>query len=72
MRSECHYLTVISKKALERNSVIIPEILRWSRKESEIEEWSLRKEEIYRKLGRDWGIEMIPHKGFSAGYNGSQ
>lgn len=44
----------------KRNSVIIPEILGWSRKESEIEEWSLRKEEIYRKLGRDWGIEMIP------------
>ena len=44
----------------KRNSVIIPEILGWSRKESEIEEWSLRKEEIYRKLGRDWGIEIIP------------
>ena len=44
----------------KRNSVIIPEILGWSRKEREIEEWSLRKEEIYRKLGRDWGIEIIP------------
>ena len=61
MRSECYYLTVISKKGFgKRNSVIIPEILGWSRKESEIEEWSLRKEEIYRKLGRGWGIEIIP------------
>jgi HAD superfamily hydrolase (TIGR01509 family) len=43
-----------------KNQVIIPEILRWTRDAEEIHRYSLRKEELYREIVRERGIEPLP------------
>lgn len=43
-----------------KNQVIIPEILGWTRDPDEIHRYSLRKEELYRDIVRERGIEPLP------------
>jgi HAD superfamily hydrolase (TIGR01509 family) len=43
-----------------KNQVIIPEILDWTRDPDEIHRYSLRKEELYRAIVRERGIEPLP------------
>ncbi len=43
-----------------KNEVIIPEILHWTADPAEIEQMSLRKEELYRTVIRERGIEALP------------
>ena len=43
-----------------KNEVIIPEILGWTRDGAEIERMSLRKEELYRSVVRERGVEPLP------------
>lgn len=44
----------------KRNAVIIPEILGWSDDPSEIDAWGKRKEELYRLMGVERGIPLLP------------
>ena len=44
----------------KRNETIIGKILRWSEDQGEIIKWGSRKEEIYRELGIEKGIPLIP------------
>lgn len=46
-----------------KNEAIIPGILRWTEDADEIRRHSLRKEELYRELIRDEGIEPLPGVG---------
>jgi HAD superfamily hydrolase (TIGR01509 family) len=43
-----------------KNEFIIPNILRWTEVEAEIRRHSLRKEELYREVVADWGLEPLP------------
>ena len=43
-----------------KNEMIIPEILGWTHDGPEIHRISLRKEELYREVVKDWGIEPLP------------
>ena len=43
----------------KRNDVIIPEILQWTQNKVYIENWGMRKEEIYRELGTTQGIPIL-------------
>ena len=43
-----------------KNQVIIPRILRWTEDPDEIHRYSLRKEELYRAIVRERGIEPLP------------
>jgi beta-phosphoglucomutase family hydrolase len=43
-----------------KNEAIIPNILRWTESPEEIRGHSLRKEELYRELIRDEGIQPLP------------
>lgn len=43
-----------------KNQVIIPEILGWTQDTDEIHQYSLRKEELYREIVRQRGIEPLP------------
>lgn len=43
-----------------KNQFIIPDIYRWTQDPEEIELWSLRKEEIYRKILASTGISPLP------------
>ena len=43
----------------KRNDVIIPEILQWTQNKVDIENWGMRKEEIYRELGTTQGIPIL-------------
>jgi len=45
---------------LRKNEFIIPEILHWSNDESEIVSLSLQKEEHYRAIVRERGLEPLP------------
>jgi beta-phosphoglucomutase family hydrolase len=43
-----------------KNQVIIPDILGWTHDPDEIEEYSLRKEFLYREILHDQGIQPLP------------
>lgn len=43
-----------------KNEFIIPEILGWTREPGEVARLSLRKEELYREVVRDRGVEALP------------
>lgn len=43
-----------------KNEAIIPDLLRWTRDETEIRRLSLRKEELYRAIIRERGIASLP------------
>jgi beta-phosphoglucomutase family hydrolase len=43
-----------------KNQVIIPRILNWTEDPGEIHRYSLRKEELYREIVRQRGIEPLP------------
>lgn len=43
-----------------KNEAIIPELLRWTDDEAEVRRLSLRKEELYREIIREKGIEPLP------------
>ena len=43
-----------------KNAFIIPNLLRWADDPDEVKAVALRKEEIYRGLVREWGIEPLP------------
>jgi HAD superfamily hydrolase (TIGR01509 family) len=43
-----------------KNQVIIPDILEWTRDPDEIEEYSMRKEYLYREILREKGIQPLP------------
>jgi len=43
-----------------KNKVIIPELLQWTQEPAEIQELSQRKEELYREVIWDEGIEPLP------------
>lgn len=43
-----------------KNEFIIPEILAWTREAAEVERLSLRKEELYRAVVAELGIEPLP------------
>jgi len=43
-----------------RNIEIMRDMLRWSQDLQEIDRFSRRKEELYREVVRDWGIEPLP------------
>ena len=43
-----------------RNIEIMRDMLGWSRDLEEIDRFSRRKEELYREVVRDWGIEPLP------------
>ncbi len=43
-----------------KNEVIIPELLCWTEDPEEIGRWSLRKEELYREIVAERGIEPLP------------
>ncbi|MDB5106770.1 MAG: glycoprotease [Fibrobacteres bacterium] len=53
---EGHFLKGFGMK----NEAIIPGILAWTRDPAEIRSLSLRKEELYRDIIREWGIEPLP------------
>ena len=42
------------------NAKIIPEVLGWSQDELKIQEWGERKEELYREIAKEKGIELVP------------
>jgi beta-phosphoglucomutase family hydrolase len=43
-----------------KNEFIIPNLLNWSNRPEEIRELSLRKEELYREILLEWGIQALP------------
>ena len=43
-----------------KNELIIPEILEWTRDPALVKQYSLRKEELYRDIIREDGIEPLP------------
>jgi HAD superfamily hydrolase (TIGR01509 family) len=43
-----------------KNEKIIPDLLRWSAEPDEIRRLSLRKEELYREIVKEWGIAPLP------------
>ena len=43
-----------------KNEVIIPNVLNWSDRPEEILKLSLRKEELYREILLDWGVDPLP------------
>ena len=43
-----------------KNEFIIPEMLGWTKELEEIHRISLRKEELYREVVSDWGLEALP------------
>lgn len=43
-----------------KNEFIIPEILGWATDSAEIRRLSLRKEELYRVVVAEWGLEALP------------
>ena len=43
-----------------KNEVIIPGILNWSNSPEEVRRLSLRKEELYREILLEWGIQPLP------------
>jgi HAD superfamily hydrolase (TIGR01509 family) len=43
-----------------RNVEIMRDMLHWSKDLNEIQRLSLRKEELYREVVKDWGIEPLP------------
>ena len=51
-----HFKTGFGK----RNETIIGKILNWSEDPAQITKWGNRKEEIYRELGIQYGIDMVP------------
>lgn len=51
-----HFLRGFGRK----NDYIIPEILNWTREESEIRRLSLRKEALYREVVAERGLEALP------------
>jgi beta-phosphoglucomutase family hydrolase len=53
---EDHFLRGFGMK----NQVIIPEILQWTTDPDEIDQYSLRKEFLYREIVRERGIEPLP------------
>lgn len=55
-----------------KNQVIIPEILKWSDDSSEIEQLGNRKEELYREIVAEKGVDRIPGiKAFLQDLNGA-
>jgi HAD superfamily hydrolase (TIGR01509 family) len=44
----------------QRNAVIIPEILKWTNNQDEIQKWSLRKEALYREIVAEHGLKALP------------
>jgi HAD superfamily hydrolase (TIGR01509 family) len=53
---EGHFLKGFGMK----NEVIIPHMLGWTREPAEVRRMSLRKEEIYREVIREWVLEPLP------------
>ncbi|MGV3532491.1 MAG: HAD family hydrolase [Chthoniobacteraceae bacterium] len=53
---EGHFLKGFGRK----NEFIIPEMLGWTKELEEIHQISLRKEELYREVVSDWGLEALP------------
>jgi len=53
---EGHFLKGFGRK----NEFIIPEMLGWTKELEEIHRISLRKEELYREVVSDWGLEALP------------
>jgi beta-phosphoglucomutase family hydrolase len=43
-----------------KNEFIIPNVLNWSNRPEEIQQLSLRKEELYREILLEWGIGSLP------------
>ena len=43
-----------------KNEYIIPELLNWTKEETEIRKISLRKEALYREVVAEWGLEPLP------------
>jgi beta-phosphoglucomutase family hydrolase len=43
-----------------KNERIIPDLLHWSSDPAEVSRLSLRKEELYREIVREWGITPLP------------
>lgn len=43
-----------------KNEFIIPHLLKWATETAEIHRISLRKEELYREVVADWGLEALP------------
>jgi HAD superfamily hydrolase (TIGR01509 family) len=43
-----------------KNEFIIPNLLNWSNRSQEIQQLSLRKEELYREILLEWGIRPLP------------
>lgn len=43
-----------------KNEVIIPQVLGWTQDVDRIQEYSLRKEELYREIVVEWGIAPLP------------
>ena len=43
-----------------KNEFIIPNLLNWSNRPEEIQQLSLRKEELYREILLEWGIHPLP------------
>lgn len=43
-----------------RNIEIMRDLLGWSQDPGEIDRWSRRKEELYREVVEDWGIDPLP------------
>ena len=44
----------------KRNETIIGKMLCWTEDQAQILKWGNRKEEIYRELGREKGIPLVP------------
>ena len=53
---EGHFLRGFGRRTVE----IMRDMLHWSEDPSEIQRLSLRKEELYREVVQDWGIEPLP------------
>ena len=43
-----------------KNEVIIPNMLKWTQDPNEVTRISLRKEELYREVVMEWGIDPLP------------
>ena len=43
-----------------RNAFIIPNLLKWAEDSEAVRAIALRKEELYREVVREWGIEPVP------------
>ena len=56
MLPEGHFLRGFGR----RNVEIMRDMLHWSEDLAEIQRLSLRKEELYREVVKDWGIESLP------------